>query len=51
MRLGGNCVILYVPTFHVNSRGDTIGGPLLTVEISSPKEDLSALNCIFLKVK
>ncbi|MCP2241270.1 hypothetical protein [Thermoanaerobacterium thermosaccharolyticum] len=49
--ISDNSVILYVPTFHVNSRGDTLGGPLLTVEISSPMEDVISVKLYHFKGK
>ncbi|MDK2805020.1 MAG: alpha-D-xyloside xylohydrolase [Thermoanaerobacterium sp.] len=49
--ISDNSVILYVPTFHVNSRGDTLGGPLLTVEISSPMENVISVKLYHFKGK
>lgn len=49
--ISGNSVILYVPTFHVNSRGDTLGGPLLTIEISSPMENVIGIKLYHFKGK
>ncbi len=36
----GNKVILTIPTFHVYGRGNTLSGPYITVEISSPFENV-----------
>lgn len=38
-----NEVLLTVPTMHISSKGDTLGGVNLTVRISSPKEDIIRL--------
>lgn len=35
-----NEVILTVPTMHIRSKGDTLGGVNLTVRITSPKNDI-----------
>ena len=38
--INSNSVMLTVPTKHINSKGDTLGGVNLTMRITSPKEDI-----------
>ncbi len=45
----GNRITLTLPTFHVYSRGMTLWGPYLTVEISSPCENVFRIRAYHFK--
>ncbi|MBN2222862.1 MAG: alpha-xylosidase, partial [Vallitaleaceae bacterium] len=39
-RISKDAVTLYVPHNHIRHRGDTLTGPVFTIELSSPMEDV-----------
>ncbi|BBJ27297.1 alpha-xylosidase [Athalassotoga saccharophila] len=42
-------IFVYVTTFHVRNRGDTLGGPMITLRISSPVEDVIRIQAYHFK--
>lgn len=44
-----NCITIYAPFQHIRHRGDTLTGPLFTLEITSPALDLIAVKAYHFK--
>mgnify|MGYP002737407932 CR=1 FL=1 len=40
VRIGGDSAVLLMPASHISHRGDTLGGVMLTLRISSPLRDV-----------
>ncbi|MBK1810184.1 alpha-xylosidase [Clostridium sp. YIM B02505] len=40
VKVKDDSVIVYAPCNNINHRGDTLGGPVITVKLSSPMEDV-----------
>ncbi|WP_026486399.1 alpha-xylosidase [Caldanaerobius polysaccharolyticus] len=49
VEIGENSITVYVPYFHLRDRGDTLAGPLLTVRISSPRENIICVQAYHFK--
>lgn len=48
-RMQGDTLLLYAPTANIQNRGSTLNQPMITIELSSPMEDVLRVRCYHFK--